>query len=104
MIDSADVICHVTDQVAIDQAAGGVYQCASLQTEGFIHCCTENQLAGVLQRYYQGVTGLKLLTINPALLSAGLVYENTVGGEEKFPHVYGPINMSAVIAITDIKQ
>jgi uncharacterized protein (DUF952 family) len=104
MIESTDVICHVTDQTTIDQAIEGVYQCASLQAEGFIHCCTENQLAGVLQRYYQGATGLKLLTINPALLSAELVFENTIGGEEKFPHVYGPINMSAVIEITDIER
>ncbi len=75
----------------------GTYSAPSLSTEGFIHCCTGNQLPGVIQRYYIDATELILLHINPELLSAELVYENTVGGTEAFPHVYGEINKNAVI-------
>lgn len=97
-----DTIYHITDQATIDQSVNGNYACESLRSENFIHCCTEAQIDGVLERYYQGVTGLKLLTINAQQLDAKLVYENTVGGEELFPHVYGPINLSAVTAIEAI--
>ncbi len=97
-----ETIYHVTDQPTLDQISDNAYTCASLQQEGFIHCCTHGQLAGVLQRYYQGVSDLKLLTIDPQLLEPKLVYENTVGGEELFPHVYGAINMSSVRAVEDL--
>jgi len=38
------------------------------------------------------------MRIDSGLLQAKLVFENTVGGDELFPHVYGEINMQAVIA------
>ncbi|MEM7256667.1 MAG: DUF952 domain-containing protein [Pseudomonadota bacterium] len=101
-MSQSDTIYHVTDQATLEAASNEQYSCASLDSEQFIHCCTTDQLAGVLERYYQGATGLKLLTINVALLEAKLVYENTVGGEESFPHVYGPINLSAVTNVEDI--
>lgn len=102
MNHTVNTIYHVTDQPTLDQVSSDLYCCASVQAEGFIHCCTKDQLAGVLERYYKGVSGLKLLTIDPRLLSAELVYENTLGGEELFPHVYGPINMSAVTAVEEL--
>lgn len=74
----------------------GSYHTASLETEGFIHCCTGDQLPGVIQRYYTDATKLVLLHINAELLCGTLVYENTVGGTETFPHVYGEINANAV--------
>ena len=74
----------------------GSYSTASLETEGFIHCCTGDQLPGVIQRYYIDATKLMLLHIDTKLLSAQLVYESTVGGAEAFPHIYGEINATAV--------
>jgi len=70
----------------------GSYSAPSLDTEGFIHCCTGDQLPGVIQRYYTDATKLVLFHINTKLLTAELVYENTVGGMEAFPHIYGEIN------------
>lgn len=72
------------------------YSTESLTQEGFIHCCTAAQLPGVIQRYYANATELVLLTIEPDALSAAPVYENTVGGTELFPHIYGPIDATAV--------
>ncbi len=77
-------------------AKKGVYRTASLDSEGFIHCCTAEQLPGVVQRYYAEAQELTVLTIDPDALEARLVFENTVGGEELFPHVYGEINQQAV--------
>ena len=97
-------IFHVTTVEGISTAKqSGSYECESLQTEGFIHCCRQEQLAGVLERYYQGASNLQLLEIVSDKLDAKLVYENTMGGDELFPHIYGPINMNAVIAISVVE-
>ncbi|MEO6789783.1 MAG: galactose-1-epimerase [Ornithinibacter sp.] len=72
----------------------------SLEDEGFIHCSTAAQVSGVLGRYYSGYAGdLLLLTIDPALLEAPLHWDvaNPITGEA-FPHVYGPLDPSAVVA------
>lgn len=72
----------------------------TLGEEGFIHCSTQDQLPGVLDRYYSGYAGdLVLLTLDTARLGSPLVWE--VGGPgagEEFPHVYGPITPDAVTA------
>ena len=91
------LIFHIATKV--DLAASqqtGSYRCTSLDTEGFIHCCDKQQLAGVVQRYYQGIDDLMLLVIDPGKLVPDLVRENTVGGSELFPHVYGPLNAEAI--------
>ncbi len=76
----------------------GVYRAASLDTEGFLHCCYPHQLPGVVSRWFTGATGLFLLTIDTAQLDAPPVLENTTGGDELFPHVYGEIPMTAITA------
>ncbi|KGN34087.1 hypothetical protein N802_11805 [Knoellia sinensis KCTC 19936] len=71
----------------------------SLAEEGFIHCCDPEQLGFVLTTFYGDVEHeLLLLTIDPELLESRLVREvgNPETGET-FPHIYGPINPSAVI-------
>ena len=102
MNETASRIYHVTEQSALDAVTDGQYTCESLAQEGFIHCCTQYQLEGVLERYYQGASGLKQLEIDTEKLVARLVFENTVGGDELFPHVYGKINMDAVVSVSDI--
>lgn len=99
------MIFHITSQTGLKAAqANRRYRCASLQSEGFIHCCKAEQLSGVVQRYYQDVAGLMVLSIDPDKLQAELVYENTVGGEELFPHVYGDINMDAVVQVAALAE
>lgn len=80
-----------------DMRENGEYKCPSLESEGFIHCCDKNQLAGVVSRYYQGVDDVVLLLLDVDKLEAALIRENTMGGSELFPHLYGPINGEAVI-------
>lgn len=82
----------------------GTYRAPTLETEGFIHCCAADQLPGVIQRYYIEATKLVLLHINAELLTAELVYENTSGGTEVFPHIYGQINAAAVVDTIVLEQ
>lgn len=87
-------LATVADAQAFAQS--GSYHTASLDTEGFIHCCTATQLAGVIQRYYADAQEIVVLGIDSAKLTAELIFENTMGGDELFPHVYGEINQEAV--------
>jgi len=107
------VIYHIANQADISASknagndsgeANALYRCNSLQSEGFIHCCKAEQLAGVIERYYAGVPDLLVLTIDTDRLTSELVYENTVGGVELFPHIYGAINMDSVADIVPLRD
>ncbi|GAB4036600.1 DUF952 domain-containing protein [Spirosoma jeollabukense] len=74
------------------------YEASSLQTEGFIHMSTKKQVDGVLRRYYQNVPDLLLLHVDVDKLTQELRYERATNNE-LFPHLYGPLNKTAVIAI-----
>ena len=69
--------------------------------EGFIHCCTEKQLAGVMVRYFKGKTGLVLLQLDETKLQAELKYEISTN-DEKFPHIYGSINREAILKVVSL--
>lgn len=100
----AELIYHVTTQQAWDEAFDkGFYAAPSLADEGFIHCSTAEQVAGVLERYYQGMHHLIKLVIDPDLLKSELKYELAPSVNELFPHVFGNINLDAVIEIETIK-
>jgi uncharacterized protein (DUF952 family) len=72
-----------------------LYRHESLAAEGFIHCSYEDQLGGVIERYYADRDELVILTIDTERLAARLVAEPSTGGEV-YPHIYGPLNMDAI--------
>ncbi|MEZ5427102.1 MAG: DUF952 domain-containing protein [Pyrinomonadaceae bacterium] len=74
------------------------YEAASLRAEGFIHCSFASQIAVVLDRYYKGVPEVLILEIETDKLTSKLVEEPSTGGEI-YPHIYGPINREAVVAV-----
>lgn len=80
----------------------GHYDSDTLETEGFIHCSTEPQVAGVLERYYQGKTGLVKLRINKSKVERPLIFELAGSINEVFPHIHGSLNISAVEEVTEI--
>jgi glutathione S-transferase len=69
----------------------------SLAEEGFLHASTERQVAGVAHAFYRGEPGLVLLVIDPDRLTSELRYEAVPGADEPFPHIYGPLNLDAVV-------
>jgi undecaprenyl diphosphate synthase len=77
---------------------GREYSAASLRDEGFIHCSFEDQLDGVLTRYYSGAGEVVVLEIEPAALSAELVEEPSTNNEV-YPHIYGALNLDAVTKV-----
>jgi uncharacterized protein (DUF952 family) len=92
------MIYHVTTKENWDKAlAEGFYEAPSLHTEGFIHNSTAAQVQGVLERYYAGQTNLILLHIEETKLIAELKYELAPSVNEEFPHIFGVINVDAIV-------
>src|SRR5262245_25077306 len=71
-------------------------------SDGFIHCTAgEELMLAVANRYYRNISSLfVLLTIDETKLDAPLRWE--ASGDDlaaQFPHVYGPINLAAIVAV-----
>ncbi len=110
MRDGSNMIFHITTRKAWEDArTKGEYIAESLASEGFIHCSTLAQVPPVADKFYKGQSGLVLLVIEPTLLSSTLKWEAPSGGTpppgvpagDQFPHVYGPINLDAVVNVLD---
>lgn len=72
------------------------YSHESLDSEGFIHCSYDHQLDGVIERYYSAAPKLVILKLDINKLTSKLVSEPSTGGEV-YPHIYGSINLDAVV-------
>lgn len=81
----------------------------SLDTDGFVHCTDgDEMMLGVANRFYGSIAETVLaLTIDESRLSATVVREPPAHpdgraaqpGEPLFPHVYGPVEVSAVAGV-----
>jgi uncharacterized protein (DUF952 family) len=101
----SEIILHLTTQAAWSAAqAGGKYAADSLAGQGFIHCSKVAQVLRVANVFYPGQHGLVLLVIDPVLLKSELRWEPGADlATELFPHVYGPINLDAVVQVIDFE-
>ncbi len=96
------MILHVTNLSEWQQQSNQVYYApGNFTKEGFIHCCSQEQLQGVLQRYYTGQSDLLLLQIDELKLQAPLKYEEGASGE-MFPHIFGTIIKEAIEKVTKL--
>jgi uncharacterized protein (DUF952 family) len=89
-------IVHLTTEDAW-ASTGALYVPDGLEEDGFVHCSAPHQVAHVAEARFAGRTDLVLLTIDPSRLAAPVVWEDLADEGEEFPHVYGPIERSAVI-------
>jgi uncharacterized protein (DUF952 family) len=97
------VIYHITQRTDWESARlAGQYTAPSLQQEGFIHASTGEQVAGTANLFFRGKDGLVLLKIETDLLRSDVRFEpvQSHGEEQFFPHIYGPINLNAVVGVT----
>jgi len=101
---------HLTNSANwIEAQQQGFITAPSLATEGFIHCSTEHQMRDVANKYYRGATDMVLVHIDPVTLASPLKWEPpahidgspSLPNEPLFPHIYGVINLDAVIQVID---
>jgi len=93
-------ILHITDRSQWQFAEeSGEYVADSLLEHGFIHCSKMEQVITVANSLLKGQRNLVLLDIDTERINARIVYENLEGGADLFPHIYGPINVDAVVKV-----
>ncbi|WP_295707535.1 DUF952 domain-containing protein [uncultured Brevundimonas sp.] len=80
------------------QDAGEYTGSAVDHADGYIHMSTEAQLAETARKHYAGRSGLRLLTVELAVTGGALKWEASRGGA-LFPHLYGPLPVSAVTRV-----
>lgn len=95
---------HIAPAREVERAArSGKYSPPSLATEGFVHCSYAQQVGATAERVFRGQSNLLLLEIDPDRLDARVVVERAADADDSFPHVYGPLPMSAVVAIRELR-
>ncbi len=99
---SPNLIVHLCPRVTWDMAQGkGEYQSPSLEMEGFIHCSAPEQVLQIANAFYRGKRGLALLWINTQQVQPEIRWETADVPGEVFPHIYGSLNLDAVIDVWD---
>src|SRR5438270_11911291 len=96
-------IYHLVRPSIWDSHGPGPYRAQSLDTEGFIHCSNEDQVARVANRFYPDDVDLLVLCIEPDRLAHPVRDEEAATGE-RFPHIYGPIHREAVISVRPMER
>jgi glutathione S-transferase len=99
-------IAFETDWVPAAEA--GEYRVSTrgktLDEQGFIHASDAHQVAGVANVIHRQDDGLVVLEIDVAKLRPEVRYEGVPDSDEQFPHIYGPLNVDAVVAILPLTR
>lgn len=96
------MILHITSKRRWETAlVSGTYTDTSFESEGFIHCSTREQLLGSANDYFRGQPDLLLLCISSSEVEAPIVYEDCYEKGIAYPHIYGTLNVNAVMHVID---
>lgn len=71
--------------------------------DGYIHLSTAAQLTATVDKHYADVSDLHVAAVDLAALGEAIRWERSRGGED-FPHLYGPLPLSAVIAYSPLER
>lgn len=99
------MIYHILPQaIYAAQDTSQPFRADSLESEGFIHCTgAPDLLVWVANRHYRQADGtFVVLCIDEALVTAEVRWEASDG--HIFPHIYGPLNWSAVEKVIDFPR
>jgi uncharacterized protein (DUF952 family) len=69
----------------------------TLAEEGFVHCSFAEQLAATAVRFFGDLDEVVVLRIDPSAVISPVVVEDLYDAGQEFPHVYGPIDVAAVV-------
>lgn len=98
-----DVLVHLIEPTAWRAALSeGAVRPSSLEAVGFVHLSTPEQVHLPAERLYPGRRDLVLLVVDPRRLTDPVRFEAGVPadpGGMLFPHLYGPLPVSAVTAV-----
>jgi uncharacterized protein (DUF952 family)/ribosomal protein S18 acetylase RimI-like enzyme len=99
----SDVLVHLIEPADWRRAlAQRAVRPSSLSTDGFVHLSTPDQVHVPAGRLFPGRRDLVLLVVDPARLTDPVRTEPGVPadpGGMRFPHLYGPLPVTAVVAV-----
>ncbi|HEX7567941.1 MAG TPA: DUF952 domain-containing protein [Anaerolineaceae bacterium] len=100
-----ELIYHITSRSSWSAAQKfGAYSADSLTSQGFIHCSKLHQILRVANSIFTNQRGLVILVIDPSQLKLEVRWEpGTDKSDELFPHLYGPLNLEAVVGVLDFE-
>ena len=90
-------LCHVLPESAWNDLD---YDPPELRRDGFLHCCTPEQLDFVLRRHFAGLTDLLVLTFESTAVSGEIRWVHSEPDQRPFPHLYGPIARTAICPVS----
>jgi uncharacterized protein (DUF952 family) len=70
--------------------------------DGFIHFSTFNQVANTFTKHFKGQKDLLLLKVSIEHLFPSKLKWETSRDDQKFPHLYGDLNLDAVVSINEL--
>lgn len=73
------------------------YHPETLDSDGFIHCSSGKYIEDIANSLFKGEKDVLLIIINTTLVEPELRYENAGNSDIKYPHIYGPLNLDAVV-------
>jgi uncharacterized protein (DUF952 family) len=77
----------------------------TLSEEGFIHASTAAQVLPVANAVYLNEQqDLVLLVLDTSRIAAEIRREPVPGWADPFPHIYGPLNVDAVIRVVPLER
>ena len=77
---------------------------AFVRGEPFLHCCTAEQLAFVLERHFAGRTGLLVLRFEAASLAEAVRWVKSEPDQEPFPHLYAPLPVTLITQVDQVED
>jgi uncharacterized protein (DUF952 family) len=99
------MIYHIATQTDWQNAiAQGFYTPEAFAAEGFIHACKAEQMEGVFDRYYKNKKGLIILHIDERFLKPPHTFVFVESSNDEFPHIFGPLNLEAVVEATILED
>ena len=77
----------------------------SLSEEGFIHASTAAQVLPVANALYVDERqDLVLLVLDTGRIGPEIRHEQVLGWEDPFPHIYGPLDVAAVVQAVPLER
>lgn len=97
-IGRSQIVLKIVDRPSWEKARlEGAYRgSADDVRDGFIHLSSPVQARGTVEKFFAGRGDLLLVALDAARLGSFLRWEPSRGGE-LFPHVYGPLDLGAVL-------
>lgn len=86
--------------------AAGIRRTESLDSEGFIHLSTPQQVHLPANRLFAGRDDVVLLWLDPERLGARVEWEPGAPADPasmRFPHLCGPLPLRAVVSVTEYR-